>query len=213
LKRLALLGAVREPVEMGIHRCSHLLSQSTQTAARKLEVLEREGYIERWKARGKSWLIITNKGKETLFKEYMDYKTIFSDKHKKKIVLSGRVVSGLGEGQYYTNLEGYRTQFKEKLGINPYPGTLNIKLDEKSLPLRSMFELGGIHIEGFKTEDRTFGEARCYPATIEGLRCGLVLPQRSHHGDDIIEVISPYYLREKLGLKDGSEVKVEVQLV
>jgi len=189
------------------------LSQSPQTAARRLENLEREGYIDRWKAKGKSWLIITNKGKETLFKEYLDYRAIFSDEHKKKIVLSGKVISGLGEGQYYTNLEGYRVQFEKKLDISPYPGTLNIRLDEKSFPLRNMLELGGIQIEGFKTKDRTFGGVRCYPAMIEGLRCGVVLPQRSHHGDDIIEVISPYCLRERLGLRDGSEVKVEVQLV
>jgi riboflavin kinase len=43
-------------------------------------------------------------------------------------VLRGRVVSGLGEGQHYISRQGYLKQFREKLGFEPFPGTLNIKL-------------------------------------------------------------------------------------
>ena len=39
-----------------------------------------------------------------------------------------KIVSGMGEGAYYMSLKGYRNQFIEKLGYEPYPGTLNVKL-------------------------------------------------------------------------------------
>ena len=46
----------------------------------------------------------------------------------KRVVLTGRVKSGLGEGRYYMSQKGYRAQFAKRLGIDPYPGTLNLRL-------------------------------------------------------------------------------------
>jgi len=66
----------------------------------------------------------------------------------------GRVVGGLGQGQYYISRKGYRNQFFQKLGFVPFPGTLNIKLDEPFNP--------GPHqilIEGFREEERSLGNA------------------------------------------------------
>ena len=37
----------------------------------------------------------------------------------------------MGEGSYYMSLKGYKKQFKEKLGYEPFPGTLNLKLEDK----------------------------------------------------------------------------------
>ncbi len=36
--------------------------------------------------------------------------------------------------------------------------------------------------------------------------------ERTHHGPDVIEVISPYKLRDRLGLKDGDDIEVLVTL-
>ena len=44
------------------------------------------------------------------------------------VTLEGTVFTGLGEGAYYISKEAYRKQFTEKLGFEPYPGTLNLKL-------------------------------------------------------------------------------------
>ncbi|MHC1624392.1 MAG: DUF120 domain-containing protein [Methermicoccaceae archaeon] len=211
LKKLAIVGAIKEPVDVSIQRCGELIGQSPKTAARRLERLERQGLLQRWYTGARSWGILTKEGRDVLFREYMDYQAIFSG-NTAILVLTGEVVSGLGEGQYYTNLEGYRLQFVEKLGIDPFPGTLNVKLDEKSFPLRGKLDVGGILIEGFETSDRTFGAARAYIANIGDTQCGVVIPQRSHHGQDIIEIIASCNLRERLELKDGSAVKLELQL-
>ena len=44
-------------------------------------------------------------------------------------VIEGTVVTGRGEGAAFTQLEWARQQFVERLGIDPFPGTLNLILD------------------------------------------------------------------------------------
>jgi len=38
-----------------------------------------------------------------------------------------------------------------------------------------------------------------------------MIPERTHYPEDIIEIISPNNLREKLKLKDGSKITVLVE--
>jgi CTP-dependent riboflavin kinase len=40
--------------------------------------------------------------------------------------IRGRVVSGEGRGRHFSRLAWARRQFIDKLGIDPYPGTLNL---------------------------------------------------------------------------------------
>ncbi|WP_243678196.1 CTP-dependent riboflavin kinase [Vulcanisaeta distributa] len=129
------------------------------------------------------------------------------------IRLVGNVVSGLGEGGFYMSLDGYVKQFVEKLGFKPYPGTLNIRLKPEYVKYRLYLDaLPGIYIEGFSNGVRTYGGVKCFRAMIQGLPGAVLLIERTHHGPDTIEVISPYKLRDKLGLKDGDEIEVLVTL-
>ena len=129
------------------------------------------------------------------------------------IRLVGNVVSGLGEGGFYMSLDGYVKQFIEKLGFKPYPGTLNIRLKPEYIRYRLYLDaLPGIYIEGFSNGVRTYGSVKCFKASIQGLPGAILLIERTHHGPDTIEIISPYRLRYELGLKDGDEVEVLVNL-
>jgi len=68
-----------------------------------------------------------------------------------------------------------------------------------------------IEIEGFESENRTFGPVKCYPAIIENKAKGaLISALRRHYDASVIEVIAPVFLRKHLKLKDGHKVKVEV---
>ena len=120
------------------------------------------------------------------------------------------VISGMGEGRYYTEQTGYVEQFKEKLGYAPYPGTLNVEIEfiEKN-KLRFLKNNPAIEISEFQTKNRTFGAVRCFRAEINGIKGAIVLPLRSHYSN-ILEFISPAYLREKLNLKDGDEVNIVI---
>ncbi len=116
--------------------------------------------------------------------------------------MRGKILSGLGQAQYFLAREGYSRQFQERLGFVPFPGTLNVLLDEP-FPM----ERQAIKIEGFAEEGRTFGECRCYRIRLNGIDAAVVRPERSRYPAELIEVIAPVKLRA-LGLEDGDPVEV-----
>ncbi len=209
LKTLALMNASRRVVKVSSRELADKIGQSLQTAARRLKELEEMGLIERNLTKDGQFIVITDKGKQVLYREYVDYKKIFEG--EEYIRIKGKVFSGVGEGRYYVSLEGYRRQFVEKLGFDPYPGTLNLKIPKEEMYFRRMLDReDGILIEGFKTEDRTFGEVKVFKCKVRGIEGAVVLPKRTHYPADTLEIISPVKLRDKLGLKDGDIVEVEV---
>lgn len=121
--------------------------------------------------------------------------------------LRGRVVSGQGEGQHYISREGYHEQFREKLGFEVFPGTLNIKLERPFDPTG----LRMIEIEGFLDEGRTFGRCCCYRVNVQGINAAIVRPARSRYPPDLVEVVAPISLRSSLGLADGDEVMLMLE--
>ena len=49
-------------------------------------------------------------------------------------------------------------------------------------------------------------------AHMEGLKCGIVIPQVPNYPRDVLEVIAAWNLRERLKIEDGSEVCVTVRV-
>ena len=153
---------------------------------------------------------LTRAGLRALRKLHHDLSVILAPSRVLEFV--GRVASGVGEGGYYVRQEGYRKQFRRELGFDPYPGTLDLKLDKASLDLKEVLhELPGKSIEGFATRERTFGAVKCFPATIRGSKVAVALPMRTHL-TDVMEIVAPKRLRKEFKLKDGDEVKVEVMV-
>ncbi len=208
LKKLALLGAHNKPLQLSSVEFASHIDSSQQTAARRLKTLEDERLIERKILPDGQLISITEEGLSVLQRELNDYQQILSVNGAVKI-LNGRVITGLGEGQYYISLEGYRTQFRQKLGFDPFPGTLNIKLDPPSVELRKRIS-AGIKILGFKTQNRSFGNGSCFNVRISDINGAVIIPERTHYPEDIIEVIAPVNLRRYLNVEDGSMVAVEV---
>lgn len=208
LKKLALLGAHNKPLQLSSNEFASYIDSSQQTAARRLKSLEEERLIARQILPYGQLISITKDGLSVLQRELNDYQQILSGNGAIKI-LNGKVITGLGEGQYYISLEGYRTQFREKLGFDPYPGTLNIKLDPQSIELRKRIS-ADIKISGFKNQNRTFGRGSCFNARISDIKGAVIIPERTHYPEDIIEVIAPVNLRQYLNVVDGSTVAVEV---
>ncbi len=202
LKHLAMMGALQRQVLVSSSILASLLDASPQTAARRLSSLEEKGCIDRKVTNAGQKVKITEIGMLLLLAEYQEYKKLFEGK-KAETIMRGKVVGGLGEGQYYISREGYSHQFSQKLGFVPFPGTLNIKLDEPFAP-----GLRAIQIEGFRDNDRTFGECRCYQIRLNGTEAAIVRPDRSAYPADLVEVIAPLQLREALKLADGDAVEV-----
>lgn len=205
LKKLALMGAVKGNVSLSSTKLGSTIGMSSQTAARRLIHLAKQGYITRVVTNEGQEVRLTDKGVSMLKAEFLEYKKIFED--GQKLSFKGRVTTGLGEGQYYISLEGYRKQFIDKLGFEPYPGTLNLQLKEPF----ARHEAAAVKIEGFKDASRTFGGGKCYPVMIDGVKAVVIRPDRSSYPLNLVEIIAPVNLRKKLGLKDGDEVEVTLE--
>jgi riboflavin kinase len=125
----------------------------------------------------------------------------------RKIILKGRVLRGGGTGSLFVNLPWAKKQFKEKLGFNPYPGTLNLQLAPGTDVKELRNGTKGIKIKS--PED--FYEGRCFKALImQKLWGAVVVPEVPKYPHDLLEIIAPVNLRETLGLKDGMEIEVTV---
>jgi riboflavin kinase len=212
LKKLALINGLDGIINFSSSEFADHISSSTQTASRRLQSLEQAGYITRRVDPAGQQIRITKDGRCVLEKEYLEYRKIFTSPST-PIELTGRIITGLGEGQYYITVKGYRDQFIKLLGFDPYPGTLNIKLETESIKCRPLLNLKDeITIRGFRSENRTFGGGRCYPITLGNSITGaIMIPDRTHYPEDIIEIISSQNLREHLDLEDGSMITVIVE--
>lgn len=213
LLKLAEMGAHRRTAKISTEYLAEKLGTSQQTASRYLIELDKKRWIERNITPEGCLIKITEQGVKELRKLHSSLRFLMEAAYPPSITLEGIVFSGLGEGAYYISKEQYRKQFIEKLGFDPYPGTLNLKLkSDYDVKTRSELEAyPAIEIEGFKNEDRTYGPVKCYPAIIENKTKGaLVLALRSHYDTSVIELIAPVFLRKHLGLKEGHKVKVEV---
>lgn len=127
---------------------------------------------------------------------------------KKEIVLKGTVFSGKGKGKHFVDLSWARRQFQEKLGFNPYPGTLNLHLSQQS-DLDELKKAGGITI----SPEEGYQEGKCFRALVMGRVWGaVVIPDLQEYPPNLLEVIAPINMREKLGLQDGMELEVAVKI-
>ena len=216
LYKLAELGASSRTIKVSTEYLAEKIGASQQTASRHLINLEKIGWIKRTITTDGCLLKITNQGVTELKKIYSELRLIFESDYPPSITLEGILFSGLGEGAYYVTKEGYRKQFIEKLGFDPYPGTLNIKLTSE-YDINSLSELEtypAIILEGFKDESRTFGTVKCYPAIINNKVKGAVIyAMRSHYSSSVLEIVSSTFLRRHLKLKDGNKVKVEILIL
>jgi riboflavin kinase len=213
LLKLAEMGAYRRIAKLSTEYLAKKLGISQQTASRYLIELERKGWIQRNVTPDGSLIKIEELGTKELQKLYSELKVLMEKSYPPSVTLEGTVFTGLGEGAYYLTKEQYRKEIVEKLGFEPYPGTLNLKLSS-DYDVKTRMELDAypaVEVKGFKNEDRTFGLVKCYPAIIGGtVKGALVTALRSHYDASVLEIIAPVCLRKALCLKDGNKVKVEV---
>lgn len=216
LYKLAEMGARNRTIKVSTEYLAEKMGASQQTASRNLIELDKKAWIKRTITPEGCLIKMTETGVTELKKLYSNLRLIMEAAYPLSVTLEGVLFTGLGEGAYYVTRDKYRKQFIEKLGFDPYPGTLNLKLtSEYDTKARSELETyPGIEIEGFKDESRTFGNVKCYPVVINNKMKGAVIfALRSHYNSSVLEIIAPTYLRSQLKLKDGHKVKVEVLIL
>lgn len=121
----------------------------------------------------------------------------------------GVVFSGVGEGAFYVSL--YTRRFLEKLGFRPYPGTLNVKVLDRTRELSlCLSRVKPIVIEPPEIPGMRLGLVYAYPAEIEGFldtSVYIVKPLITIYKSDVVEFIATVRLRDILGLRDGDKLR------
>jgi len=209
LYKLIEVGAYPDEVIFTTTELAKLLGASQQTASRHLIELEKLGLIHRVRLGRRESIKIMPGGAKQLNIMFLTLRRVFEMK-KTELSFEGTLFSGLGEGAYYMSQMGYRKQFVEKLGFDPYPGTFNVRVrKEDQEDVRALEASPFILIEGFTDGNRSFGPAKCFHGKVaEKYECALISPVRTHYEGDVVEIISSTFLRKELHAKDGDVVKV-----
>tara|TARA_Y100000310_G_scaffold54603_1_gene50039 strand:- start:124 stop:801 length:678 start_codon:yes stop_codon:yes gene_type:complete len=188
------------------------IKKSQQAASKHILELENGGFIDRSMTGRQLSVKITKKGYSELVKLHSVLGSSL-DSSPSHIELSGSVVSGLGEGAYYMSLKGYTKQFKMKIGYIPFPGTLNIKLNQLQATqiIQQLDEIDNIIIDPFSNGKRTYGWVKCFHASLnDSVKCELIRLERTHHDNSVIELISKNNLRKTARLETGSKITIKI---
>ena len=124
--------------------------------------------------------------------------------------LIGRLATGIGQGRHFTRLDWARSQFMDKLGIDPFPGTVNVVVDDPdAMPVWVRLK----RTPGIRIDNPNDGphdcDARCYPVSIEGrIDAAIVLPEVDGYPPAQVEMIAELAVREALGIEDGDTVRI-----
>jgi len=123
-------------------------------------------------------------------------------------LIEGVITRGLGKGAIFISINYYKEEIKKKLGFEPYPGTLNLKVDKERTKL--LAKINPIRINGFKKDDKTYGGVNCYKVEINSVAAVIIIPDLTEHEDDMVEIIAPVNLKSELNVNDGDKIKIQL---
>ena len=127
-------------------------------------------------------------------------------------IIAGKIVSGAGEGAYFTQINWVQEQCQERLGFKPYPGTLNLEISREYLPIIESLE-GEEGIE-LISPDPKFCNAKAFPVSLGDISGALIMPDAKVriHAKNIIEIIAPREIKTSLKASDGDFISVAIKL-
>ncbi|HUT69490.1 MAG TPA: DUF120 domain-containing protein [Desulfatiglandales bacterium] len=129
-----------------------------------------------------------------------------------KVVIKGTLVEGMKESGRFMSIPWVREQFIEKLGIDPYPATLNleVKNPQDFDKLKEVKNRAGIEILPM---DPGFCSAKCFHVLICGkVKGAIVIPLVEDYPESKLEIIASERLNDLLSLKVGDIVPIEIDV-
>jgi hypothetical protein len=107
-----------------------------------------------------------------------------------------------GSGWCSRNMPRYDVGLGAKLGYEPFPGSLNVRL-----PAPHSLGQPALNWSGARSRDRQF-----WRAWVGELACHAHVPGKRNHGPDVLELVAPVKLRERFGIVDGDPVTFDVEV-
>ena len=121
-----------------------------------------------------------------------------------------RLATGIGMGRSFTQLPWAKEQFVERVGVDPFLGTINVIIDDpESMPVWVRLK----QTAGLRLENPNDGphdcDAECWRVSIDGKIDGaIVFPVVPDYPIAQVEVIAPVGV-DMLGIEDGDAVHAD----
>ncbi|MBS3062025.1 MAG: CTP-dependent riboflavin kinase [Candidatus Diapherotrites archaeon] len=199
---IAAQSGLNKPLKTSTVKLSRLLGFSQQNTSRRITTLEQHGFILRKTIPGGTEISLSDKGKDELRTQFVSLVQLFDPKTPPIV---GKVRQGFGEGAHYIKI--YNSHLKKTLGFLAFPGTLNLEVDKEKARL-FISQLTPLRVEAFTRGDRTYGGLTVYPVKIRSSIGAILIPDRTRHDLNILELVSPDYLRKKFRLSEGDSLEV-----
>ena len=139
--------------------------------------------------------------------------------------IRGTVVTGRGDAARFTRLDWVVHALKTHFGIDPHPGTLNLRLlDEPACAAWQALRAAGsarsagsagsagsarsVRSVQINPPEAAACGAQCYALQLGGLPVAAVVPDVPGYPDDMIELVAALPLREVLSLTDTTSVAI-----
>jgi CTP-dependent riboflavin kinase len=129
---------------------------------------------------------------------------------EKHLEITGKIVSGAGEGGFFTQIDWVMKQCDEKLGFKPHPGTLNLEVAPEDLPIvASLDQKEGVELI---SPDPKFCNAKAFPIRLGKINAAIIMPEEKVriHTENIIEIIAPLNIKATLNVKDNASLNVMI---
>ncbi len=210
LYSLANKGAIHGKTILTTRELGEILNVSQQTASRRIAQCVEKGFLSRVHTAEGMLLQITDKGREELLHILTNLEIAFTTPED-EIVIEGHVITGIGEGAYY--VEVYSSKLQSALGFKPHLGTLNVKIvdEESRKAVNRMKNTTPLVLSGFSHKGRTFGDVICYRVKVnKKLEGAIVIAQRTHHSEEILEVVANVNIRDALKLNDNDKITLTI---
>jgi len=125
-------------------------------------------------------------------------------------VIAGKIVSGVKQGSFFTQLEWFQEQCADKLGFKPYPGTLNLQISGEYLPIiESLDREEGIELI---SPDPKFCNAKAFSVSLGDINGAIIMPDEKVrvHAKNIIEIVAALNIKASLNVGDGDLISIVI---
>ena len=132
-----------------------------------------------------------------------------------EILVTGVVFSDLGRAGAFLGIDWVRDAVRERVGFDPYPGTLNVRARGPDLDRWEQVRRHGVKLL-LPSPDPGFCNAFLFTGSLEGWesrpgsreRVAVVVPEVEEYPADKLEIIAEVSLKQTRSVRDGDELTV-----
>ena len=129
---------------------------------------------------------------------------------KYDLIVVGKIIAGVKQGVFFTQLEWFQEQCEVKLGFKSHPGTLNLEISEEYFPIiESLNQEKGIEIV---SPDPKFCNAKAFSVSLGEINGAIIMPDEKVrvHPKNVIEIVAPLKIKASLNVADGDLISAVI---